>query len=193
MCCWAEITQIDGSRSLAFDHDGLMRLSMSSSDQRTDSRQNISVTVDESAECNELQEINFCDGINGNGSVFLYNNVVIDYRSVQDFERIDTSVLVVPQEIFQRGDCNSDDKVDLADVATGIGSQFSGLPILCSDACDSNDDGLINLADSVFVLNWLFKFGDAPADPGPINDGPDPSADLLPICVSDDSGCVTQP
>lgn len=153
----------------------------------------ISVTVDETAECNELQEINFCDDINGNGSVFLYNNVVIDYRSVQDFERIDTSVLVVPQEIFQRGDCNSDDKVDLADVATGIGSQFSGLPILCSDACDSNDDGLINLADSVFVLNWLFKFGDAPSDPGPINDGPDPSADLLPICVSDDSGCVTQP
>ena len=153
----------------------------------------INVTVDDTAECNELQEINFCDNINGNGSVYLYNNVVIDYRSVQDFERIDTSVFVVPQEIFQRGDCNSDDKVDLADVATGIGAQFSGLPILCSDACDSNDDGIINLADSVFVLNWLFKFGDSPPDPGPFSDGPDPSADLLPLCVSDDTGCDSQP
>ena len=153
----------------------------------------INVTVDDSAECNELQEINFCENINGNGSVSLYNNVVIDYRSVQDYERFDTSVLVVPQEIFQRGDCNSDDKVDLADVATGIGFQFTGIPILCSDACDSNDDGIINLADSVFTLNWLFKFGNIPSEPGPFNDGPDPTSDVLPICISDDTGCDVQP
>ncbi|MEC9476219.1 MAG: hypothetical protein VX764_04195 [Planctomycetota bacterium] len=153
----------------------------------------INITVDDSAECNELQEINFCDNIDGNGSVFLYNNVVIDYRSVQDFERINTSIHVVPQEIFQRGDCNSDDKVDLADVATEIGFLFSGLPITCSDACDSNDDGIINLADSVFILNWLFKFGATPPDPGPLDNGPDPTSDLLPICNSHDTGCETQP
>ncbi|MGE4619709.1 MAG: hypothetical protein AAEJ04_07875, partial [Planctomycetota bacterium] len=153
----------------------------------------VQITVDETAECDELQEINFCDDINGNGSVFLYNNVVIDYRSVQDFERIDTNVHVVPQEVFQRGDCNSDDKVDLADVATTIGSQFSGLPIFCPDACDSNDDGIINLADSVFILNWLFKFGDTPPEPGPLDNGPDPTSDFLPICTSTDTGCTGQP
>ncbi|RTZ90653.1 MAG: hypothetical protein DSY81_11810 [Bacillota bacterium] len=149
----------------------------------------IQITVDETAECNVAQEINFCDNINGNGSVMLYNNVVIDYLSVQDFERIGTSIVVVPQEIFQRGDCNSDDKVDLADSATTIASQFSGLPILCADACDANDDGIINLADAVFGMNWLFKFGTAPPDPGPFDDGPDPTEDMLPVCDSDDTGC----
>ncbi len=149
----------------------------------------IDITVDESAECELEQSIVFCDNINGNGTVSLYNNVVIDYLSIQDFERIDTSIVIVPQEIFQRGDCNSDDKVDLADAATTIAAQFSGLPILCADACDSNDDGVINLADSVFTMNWLFKFGQTPPEPGPFNDGPDPTADLLPVCDSDDTGC----
>jgi len=115
--------------------------------------------------------------------------VVIDYLSVQDYQRNGTSVNVVPQEIFQRGDCNSDDKVDLADAATTIASQFSGLPILCADACDSNDDGVINLADAVFGMNWLFKFGPTPPDPGPFSDGPDPTADQLPVCDSNDTGC----
>ncbi|MDC0853023.1 hypothetical protein OAP77_01585 [Planctomycetota bacterium] len=153
----------------------------------------ISVSVDESAECNELQEIYFCDDINGNGSVSLYNNVVIDYQSVQDYERIDTGINVVPEEIFQRGDCNSDDKVDLADAATTIASQFQGLPILCPDACDINDDGIINLADSVYVMNWLFKFGPTPPDPGPFDNGADPTDDELPLCNSNDTGCTNQP
>lgn len=153
----------------------------------------IQVTVDETAECNETQEIYFCDNINGNGSVFLYNNVVIDYQSVQDYERVNTGINVVPEEIFQRGDCNSDDKVDLADAATIIASQFQGLPILCPDACDGNDDGLINLADSVYVMNWLFKFGPIPPDPGPFDNGPDPTNDELPVCDSQDTGCAGQP
>ena len=149
----------------------------------------IQITVDETAECDLAQEINFCDNINGNGRVFLYNNVVIDYLSVQDFQRNGTSVVVVPQEIFQRGDCNSDDKVDLADAATTIATQFSGLPILCPDACDSNDDGVINLADAVYGMNWLFKFGPTPPEPGPFDNGPDPTEDQLPVCDSDDTGC----
>ena len=153
----------------------------------------IQVTVDESAECNQLQEIYFCDNINGLGTVFLYNNVVIDYQSVQDYERINTGITVVPEEIFQRGDCNSDDKVDLADASTIIASQFQGLPILCADACDGNDDGLINLADSVYVMNWLFKFGPTPPDPGPFDNGPDPTDDELPVCDSNDTGCAGQP
>ncbi|MGE4631905.1 MAG: hypothetical protein AAEJ47_02600, partial [Planctomycetota bacterium] len=85
------------------------------------------VTVDDSAECNEHQPIEWCNDIDGNGDVLLYNNVVIDYESIQVYERNDTSVYVVPEEIFQRGDCNSDDKVDLADSATMLAHQFSGL------------------------------------------------------------------
>ncbi|MGE3966294.1 MAG: hypothetical protein AB7I09_19515, partial [Planctomycetota bacterium] len=33
------------------------------------------------------------------------------------------------------------------------------------DACDSNDDGKINLADSVYILTYQFKFGPPPPAP----------------------------
>ncbi len=148
------------------------------------------VTVDMDAECNEDQLIEWCNDINGNGDVTLYNNVVIDFESLHLYERNDTLVHVVPEEIFQRGDCNSDDKVDLADSATMLANQFNGLPILCPDACDANDDGYLNMADSVYLLNWLFKFGDVPTAPGPFNDGPDATTDdTLPVCDSDDTNC----
>lgn len=149
----------------------------------------IDINVDMTAECETEQEINFCNGIDGNGAVSLYNNLVIDYTSVQDYERIDTSIYVVPQEIFQRGDCNSDDKVDLADAASVLGVQFFGLESLCHDACDANDDGTINLADSVYLLNWLFKFGPEPLAPGPYTDGADTTEDSLPVCDSPDTQC----
>ena len=148
------------------------------------------VTVDMTAECNEDQLIYWCNGIDGNGDVSLYNNVVINYESIQIYERNDTLVHVVPEEVFQRGDCNSDDKVDLADSATMLANQFNGLPILCPDACDSNDDGTLNMADSVYLLNWLFKFGPIPTAPGPYEDGPDATPDdTLPVCDSDDTNC----
>ena len=148
------------------------------------------VTVDDTAECDAEQPIYWCNDINGNGDVFLYNNVVIDFESIQIYERNDTFVYVVPEEIFQRGDCNSDDKVDLADSATMLANQFNGLPILCPDACDSNDDGALNMADSVYLLNWLFKFGPIPPAPGPYEDGPDATTDdTLPVCDSDDTNC----
>ncbi len=149
----------------------------------------LSVTVDDSAECDQEQEIVWCNDINGTGTVNLYNNVVIGYQSIQTYERNDTSVFVVPEEIFQRGDCNSDDKVDLADAASMLANQFGTYEISCPDACDSNDDGLLNMADSVNILNYLFKFGPEPTAPGPFDDGPDPTEDSLPVCDSDDTLC----
>ena len=92
---------------------------------------------------------------------------------------------------IQRGDCNSDDKVDLADAATILGWQFHGVSILCPDACDVNDDGFINLADSVQVTAYLFMGGTPPADPGPIDgqEGPDPTVDGLGDCLTGDGIC----
>ena len=149
----------------------------------------IDYTVDADAACDTSLAVDFCDGVDGNGTVPLYNNVVIGFASVQNYLRIGTSVCVSAEEIFQRGDCNSDDKVDLADAAATLASQFLGYAILCADACDSNDDGHVNMADSVTTLNWLFMFGDEPPSPGPYNDGPDPSSDGLPECDSDDTAC----
>ncbi|MGB1810348.1 MAG: hypothetical protein ACPHQT_08730 [Planctomycetota bacterium] len=147
------------------------------------------VTVGMGAPCETDLLIEWCNDINGTGSVNLYNNAVINFNSIQNFTRNDGSVFVVPVPVFQRGDCNSDDKVDLADSATMLANQFNGLDILCADACDSNDDGQLNMADSVYLLNWLFKFGPVPSAPGPFNDGADPTEDDLPACAGDDEGC----
>ena len=146
-------------------------------------------TINSNAPCNVDLPVLFCDGINGTGNVPIDNIAVIDFESIQDFEKTGCVVRVVPEDIFQRGDCNSDDKVNLADAATVLGQQFLGIPVLCPDACDANDDGSINLADSVFLLNYLFKFGAIPPAPGPDFDGPDPTLDLLPLCVSNDTAC----
>ncbi|MEC9476956.1 MAG: hypothetical protein VX764_07970 [Planctomycetota bacterium] len=149
----------------------------------------LDVTIDSDAPCEVPLPIEFCSGINGTGSVSLYNNVVIDFQSVQNFEMNGTEIIVQPIEIFQRGDCNGDDKVDLADIATAIAAQFMGYGIDCSDACDFNDDGILNLADSVFGLNYLFQYGAVPPSPGAYDDGPDPTEDSLPVCESNDTVC----
>ena len=145
------------------------------------------VTVGMGAACEADLLVEWCNDINGTGSVNLYNNVVINFNSVQNFTRNDGSVFVVPVPVFQRGDCNSDDKVDLADSATMLANQFNGLDILCPDACDSNDDGQLNMADSVYLLNWLFKFGPVPSAPGPFDDGADPTEDNLPACDGEEN------
>ena len=149
----------------------------------------MTVEIDETAPCDGALTIEFCDGINGLGEVILDTNVVINFDSIRNFERQSTVVQVVPLELFQRGDCNSDDQVDLADVATLVSNLFFGFEILCPDACDMNDDSAQNLADAVFGLNFLFNFGGAPPLPGPYDDGPDPSEDSLPVCQSDDTAC----
>ncbi len=152
----------------------------------------IRAEIDSSASCGSCLSVEFCDGITGGGNVEIENIAIIDFQSIQGFEKFGCAVCVVPVQIFQRGDCNSDDKVDLADAAKILGWQFQGESIDCPDACDANDDGKINLADSVFLMHYLFKFGATPPNPGPINDGPDPEGedpDDLPECMSGDSTC----
>ncbi len=148
------------------------------------------VQIDDTAACGALLSIDFCDGLNGNGNVAIDNLAVIDFEAVRGSE-IGCAVEVVPHEIFVRGDCNDDDKVDLADAAKVLGWQFAGEPIVCPDACDANDDGKINLADAVLIMNYLFLFGDPPPDPGPVDgmEGQDPTEDSLSECMSDDISC----
>ena len=69
---------------------------------------------------------------------------------------------------FMRGDANQDLKVDLADHSTVFGSiVFPGaVTIICDDAADANDDGAVNLADSIYIIQYLWLFGPAPPAPG---------------------------
>ncbi len=135
--------------------------------------------VSPNAACGDTLSIDFCNGINGAGSVAIENIAVINFASVQGIDLIGAGCTIVPESLFRRGDCNTDAKVDLADAATVLGQQFSGLLVQCDDACDSNDDGKINLADSVYLLNYLFIFGAVPSAPGPDVEGSDPTDDGL--------------
>ena len=139
----------------------------------------VQAEVDGGAICGETFSVDFCDGINGNGMVSINNMVVINYQSIQNFTLVGATYEIIPVPAFLRGDCNTDVQVDLADAATVIASQFQGFEVGCLDACDANDDSTINLADSVFLLNFLFLFGPTPPDPGPYVAGPDPTADDL--------------
>ncbi len=48
----------------------------------------------------------------------------------------------------------------------------------CLQAADTNDDGSVNLTDAIYLLNFLFTNGPAPATPVAAC-GPDDTADDL--------------
>ena len=90
---------------------------------------------------------------------------------------------------FIRGDCNTDGNTDfaIADAMALIIYLFQGAPdcLTCMDACDVDDDGIVNVLDAVLMINMGTGCGPAylPA-PWPAC-GADPSTDPL--------GCVSYP
>ncbi|MCA8959875.1 MAG: hypothetical protein KDC38_05155, partial [Planctomycetes bacterium] len=78
-----------------------------------------------------------------------------------------------PEPEFVRGDCNSNLGVQIDDVVFHLEASFGvGAQPSCPDACDSNDDGSIDISDAVYSLAYLFVGG--PAFPPPFGVcGPD--------------------
>ncbi|MEM7165055.1 MAG: putative Ig domain-containing protein [Planctomycetota bacterium] len=79
---------------------------------------------------------------------------------------------------FQRGDCNSDGSLTLADAVYALQYSFGGTNApQCLDACDLNDDGTLNLIDIMHQLHLQFgesvppapPFGQCGSDPTPDN------------------------
>ena len=139
----------------------------------------VEALVSPNAACGEMIAIDFCNDINGAGTVDLKNIAVIDYNSELGIGFESGGCMIVPETLFRRGDCNMDEMLDLSDAATTLGYQFDGLAVNCLDACDANDDGKVNLADSVYILNYLFIFGPTTPAPGPLTPGADPTEDNL--------------
>lgn len=91
-----------------------------------------------------------------------------------------SSLLAGPATAFRRGDSNGDGKVDLSDGVNTLGFLFLGAAApTCLDAADANDSSNIDLSDGVFTFGYLFLGNAAPPAPGPVDCGPDPSADGL--------------
>lgn len=78
----------------------------------------------------------------------------------------DGSIEVLPIP-FQRGDCNQNGTVNLVDAVVCLQRQFMVLPPgTCDDADDIDDNGLIEVTDTVFLLDFLFNSG--PPVPAPV-------------------------
>ena len=74
----------------------------------------------------------------------------------------------LPSQPFIRGDGNGDLGLDIADPVWLVASIYhDGPPAPCPDAADSNDDGLVDASDVVYLIEYLFRAGDAPSSPFP--------------------------
>lgn len=148
------------------------------------------------APCDECSPITFCEA-NGRGKVPIRNLASVRNRSVIP-NLVNSEVCILATAVFIRGDCNFAEldsimfnpgtspsgwyEVDIADAASVISFLFlTGVDHFdppCLDACDANDDGRIDLADAVFILQYLFKMGKEPKPPFP-DPGTDPTPDRL--------------
>jgi len=107
-----------------------------------------------------------------------FNGVPDSCEIVAGGDQNQNGVLDVCEEVqFRRGDCNGSGMFNIADAIIVLNYLF-GLPatVTCPDACDSNDDSNIDIADAIFVLGGLFAGGPLPAQPFP-DCGDDPTSD----------------
>jgi hypothetical protein len=81
---------------------------------------------------------------------------------------------------FRRGDVNQDSREDLSDAIAILNVLFGGVGTIdCLDAADTDDDGSVNLTDSLMILSLLFSSRIA-ALPAPYRGcGYDPTGDRL--------------
>lgn len=86
-------------------------------------------------------------------------------------------------EIFSRGDANSDGFLDISDPLFTLRHLFGvGDSLACLKAADVDDSGSVNITDPIRTLDFLFQGGPPPA--APYNGcGPDPTDDRL-TCLS---------
>ena len=66
-----------------------------------------------------------------------------------------------------RGDCNQDAQVDMSDAISILSYLYSDWDSPCLAACDVHDDGFVEDADYVYLVNFLFQGGPPPAFPFP--------------------------
>jgi hypothetical protein len=80
---------------------------------------------------------------------------------------------------FARGDADQNDALDMTDAIYILNALFYGGPQpACTDAADTQDDGIFNISDSIYLLAYLFSGG--PAPPAPFSAcGSDPTPDTL--------------
>ena len=81
-------------------------------------------------------------------------------------ELVSGQIEITTLQTFVRGDCDSDDVVELEDAIWLLNYMFSaGTPPVCNDSCDANDDAMLDIADPLYMLGNLFSGGADPPAP----------------------------
>jgi len=92
------------------------------------------------------------------------------------------------QTPFDRGDCNIDGFVDIADGIYIMRFLFQGFPpSICMNACDHNGDGTVDVSDTVYIITYIFMNGTPPPPPFGdcgIVDLPNPGCTMYPFCTN---------
>lgn len=88
-------------------------------------------------------------------------------------------VLVPAPGNFVRGDVNQDTNLDSSDAVSLFMHLFTpGEGTECLDAADANDDGMVDIADGIFLISFFFRMGvPSPAPTGTC--GVDPTDDMI--------------
>ena len=165
--------------------------------------------VSPTAQCGNLCPIEFVDGLKGRGDVPIKNLMSIENYSFGP-ELVHCNLTLAREEVFIRGDCNFSVVVGMENMAVDISDAAAVVSFLflpggrkfypsCLDACDCQNDGRVDLADAICILQYLFQFGRFPPYPGPGLDratgastpmGPDCTlvdpADPTSECIPDD-------
>ncbi|MBN1419278.1 MAG: hypothetical protein JXP34_10905 [Planctomycetes bacterium] len=84
-----------------------------------------------------------------------------------------------PAAPFIRGDLDGSGQLEIGDAIQVLEYLYMGRILACPKSADANDSGLVDLADAVYLLNFIFASGSAPPPPYPER-GADPTPDLLP-------------
>jgi hypothetical protein len=142
----------------------------------------VNFVVDEAASCGDRLEIGFCNGANIGGKVPLHNVYSAENKSFPA-ATFGTEIIIDSSDVFRRGDCNFDEGFNISDPISVLNAvfffDFYGFVPPCEDACDANDDGRLDLSDTMYLLQWLFLRGPQPPAPGIIERGVDPTDDML--------------
>ena len=92
--------------------------------------------------------------------------------------RVELTVTKGAGDVFVRGDTDGDFAVNVADPLRTLGFLFHQGTLICPDAADVNDNGVLDLTDVLRTLEYIFRRGDPPASPFP-QPGADPTDDSL--------------
>ena len=122
-------------------------------------------------DCNGNGIVDECD-IGSGLELDCNGNGVPDACDIASGTSLDNDLDMVPDECqqpeFVRGDVDASGGVDIADAISTLGSFFAGTPILlCDVAIDVNGDAMLNIADPIYLLAYLFSGGPAPVPPFP--------------------------